>query len=533
MTIGRHELGYPKAALCWRSLGAAVVALLLLCAPTVVMAQSSGAPGGLAAVEARMTQFKLPNGLQFLVLERHDAPVVSFHTYVNVGSVDETWGMTGVAHVFEHLAFKGTTHIGTRDYAREKELEKKLDEVFDSLQKERRRDGEEGHKERMKALQDRFSFLQKEISKVTVQSEFDRIIERAGGVGLNASTSADATRYVVSLPSNRLELWFLMESERFVHPVIREFYKEKAVVLEERRMRTESNPIGRLLEEFQSIAYKAHPYESPTIGQRSDVEALTRPEAAAFYAKHYTANNMTISIVGDVDPARVRQLADEYFARLPSGTVNRVVTVEPPQLGERRVVIKDRAQPVLLAGYHVPEMESPDGLAVEALVEILGQGRTSRLHKRLVEDEKIAAQVSGFSGYPGRKYPGLAVFFAVPTPGHGNDELEKAIYAEIDRVRKDPVTKEELDRVKAQARADVIRGLIRNPGMAAALAEEQALTGDWRNLFRDVDRIAGLTPADLQRVAQRYFMEKNRTVARLDTLPPESTSGPAQDSAGK
>ncbi len=303
---------------------------LLLC--MFSMAHSLVVGQDLADFESRLTEFTLENGLRFLVLERHTAPVVSFHTYADVGSANEVKGITGMAHLFEHMAFKGSQTIGTLDYQAEAKALVQLDEAFLALKKERQRTGEiDG--QRLSELRKRFEEAQKEASKYLIPDEFEEALTRAGAGGLNASTYYDATQYMVSLPSNKVELWMVLESERFLNPVLREFYKERDVVMEERRLRTESRPIGRLIEEFLAVAFKAHPYGEPVVGHMSDLETMTRQEAELFFEKYYSPGNLTIAIVGDVNPTEVRELAQTYFGRIPARPKpGPVETVEPPQL---------------------------------------------------------------------------------------------------------------------------------------------------------------------------------------------------------
>jgi predicted Zn-dependent peptidase len=315
-----------------------------------------------------------------------------------------------------------------------------------------------------------------------------------------------------------VELWMVMESDRFGNPVLREFYKERQVVMEERRLSVESQPVGRLLEEFMAVAYKAHPYGDGIVGHMSDIATLTRAEAEAFFEQYYSPGNLTIAIVGDVDPDRVQSLAVEYFGRIPSRPKpDPVETVEPPQLGERRVVVEDPAQPFVLIGYHKPDIHHPDDAVFDAITDIVGIGRTSRLYKSLVKEKRIAVAASGFQGMPGVKYPNLFLFYAVPARGHTNEECEAAIDAEIERLKSEPVSPEELAKAKTRARASLIRQLDSNSGLAAQLTFYEVVTGDWRNLFGQLDKIDKVTAEDIQRVAGEYFTTQNRSVGIIKT----------------
>jgi predicted Zn-dependent peptidase len=496
--------------------GPVIVAAILLLAVSLAAPESVRAQD-LAKFEQRMTEFTLDNGLTFLVLERHEAPVVSFHTYADVGAVDEVRGITGMAHLFEHMAFKGTRTIGTKDYEAEAEAMAEIDEAFLALKAEQRK-GERADKARLEQLQARFKEAQEKAQEHLVHDEYEEVFSREGSAGFNAYTSQDATQYIVSLPSNKIELWMMMESDRFANPVLREFYKEREVVMEERRLSVESQPVGRLLEEFMAAAYKAHPYGDNVIGHMSDIATLTRAEAEEFFEKYYSPSNLTIAIVGDVDPGQVRELAEKYFGPIPSGPKPEPVeTAEPPQLGERRVAVEDPAQPFVLIGYHKPDVHHPDDAVFDALTDIVGMGRTSRLYKSLVKEKQIAVYASGFQGMPGNKYPSLFLFYAVPARGHTNAESEEAIDAEIERLKTELVTPEELAKAKTRSRASLVRQLASNSGLASQLTFFHVLTGDWRNLFRQLDKIDKVTAEDIQRVAKEYFTTKNRTVAVTQT----------------
>ena len=476
------------------------------------------AQDGFKAVQNQVVEHTLKNGLRFLILPRHDAPVVSFHTFVNVGAVNESRGITGLAHIFEHLAFKGTTDIGTKDYRKEKVALETLDKTWTALRSESIK-GVNCDTTKLKQLRAAFEKAQDVASALIENGEFDKAIEERGGVGLNASTGADATQYFFSLPSNKLELWCSIESARFLDPVIRDFYKEKNVVMEERRERTDSYPIGKLVEEFLAVAYKSHPYKEPVIGHISDLEGITRDEAVAFFKKYYVPSNMVIAIVGDVDPREATKLAEMYFGRIPAGPPTpEVRTVEPEQQSERSVVLKEESQRILLVGYKKGSISHPDNAVYDVISDLLGSGHTSRIYKSLVRDKKLAVQATGFSGFPGQKYPNLFAFYAVPAQGRTNEECLAAIDSEIVKMKKEPVGEDELKAVKARARADLIRGLSSDAGMAGQLAFYQSMTGDWRNLFRQLDKINAVTVADIQRVANRVFVNSNRTIGTIEPV---------------
>lgn len=463
-------------------------------------------------VKEQITEFTLDNGLKFIVLENHDAPVVSFVTYANVGGVDEPDGKTGVAHFLEHLAFKGTKQIGTTNYRAEAKELKKLDRLFDQLQQAE----ESGNEAQLAQLSAEFKATQSTASEYIKQNEYGNIVDTAGGVGLNAATSADYTSYFYSFPANKLELWMSLESERFLEPVFREFYKEKQVILEERRLRTDNSPIGKMIEEFLDTAFTTHPYKRPVIGYQEDINNLTRDDVRKFFQAYYAPNNLTIAIAGDVNPEEVQTLAQTYFGRFKSRPqVPAVDQPEPPQTKTKEVIVEFPSQPWYLEGYHIPGLSHPDYPVYEVISELLSSGRTSRLYKSLVEEKHVALSAQGFSGFPGDKYPNLMLVYALTAPNTSLDTVASALRAEVEILKSEPIKPAELEQIKTQLKAGLLRTLDSNMGMARILAEYNAKTGDWRNIFNELTNLEAITAADVQRVAQATFVPENRTVGRL------------------
>ncbi|HUD65144.1 MAG TPA: pitrilysin family protein [Candidatus Sulfotelmatobacter sp.] len=470
-----------------------------------------------ASFEKRITVKKLPNGLTLMICERPEAPVFSFFTLVDAGSVQDPMGATGLAHMFEHMAFKGTDKIGTSNYAAEKPALAKVEAAYAAYLGER--DKNVGRDEaKLKQLEKAWKDAITEADKFVVGNEFGKIVEQNGGEDMNAFTSFDETGYHYSLPENRLELWAYLESERFLHPVLREFYKERNVVIEERRMRTDSNPIGRLLEQFTEAAFVAHPYHRPTVGWISDLNHFSASDAQKFFDKYYVPSNMVVAVAGDVKTAQAMPILEQYFGRLPTRPhPDEETTTEPPQNSERRVVLKDRSQPLYIEGYHRPDYRSKDDAVFDAITDLLAEGRTSRLYRALVRDKKIAASSAGFSGWPAIKYPHLFAFYAFPMPGHTPQEVGDAIHVEIDRLKKEDISDDELKMIKTRSKANLIRGLADNEGLATQLATYQTRYGDWRELFRSVDRIDQVTKADVRRIANEIFVDTNRTIGIIET----------------
>jgi predicted Zn-dependent peptidase len=499
---------------------------LLFCPVVFSSAQS------LKDFEKRITEFTLGNGLHFIVFERHEAPVVSFHSYVNAGSVNDPSGETGIAHMFEHMAFKGTKTIGTKNYALEKQAMDEVERVYDRYDEERNK-GPRAEQKKLEELQQQLKAAMEKANSFVIPNAYPQLIEENGGVGMNAGTGEDSTNYYYNFPRNRLELWFLLESERFYEPVFREFYKERDVVREERRMRVESSPQGMLVESLLSESFAAHPYHNMPGGWASDIENFRLPEAVAFYKKYYVPSNITIGIAGDVDPKECRRLADKYFSILPSGPLpGGVRTVEPVQKGERRAIVESPAQPFMAIGYKRPNQLDKDDPVFDVLGEILAGERTGLLYKELVRDKRIALGAFAQPTFPGGKYPSLFLFFLVPNMGHTVEENEKACNEIIEHLKTDKVDEATMNRIKTKTRAGLIHRLDSNSGMAEALTSYFVNYGDWRKLFTAIDDIAKVTADDVQRVARLYLIPEARTVSY--TMPPPAPKGPAAEKgAGK
>jgi len=484
----------------------------------------------LASFEKRTTVKKLANGLTIIICERPEAPVFSFFTHVDAGSVQDPMDKTGLAHMFEHMAFKGTDTIGTRDYADEKIALAKVEEAYAAYIAERDQPVDRDEK-KLKQLEQVWKDAIAAADKFSApySNEFGKIVEGEGGEDMNASTDLDETVYHYSFPINRLELWAYLESERFLHPVMRQFYKERNVVIEERRMRVDSDPMGRLLEQFTEEAFAAHPYHRPTIGWISDLNSFSATDAQKFFDKYYVPSNMVVGVVGDVRASEAMPIIEKYFSRIPTRPrPDTATTTEPAQNSERTVVLHEQTQPIYLEGYHRPDYRSPDDQVYDAIADLMSNGRTSRLYRALVRDKQIASDAEGFTGYPGNKYPQLFAFYATPLPGHTPQEVGDAIHAEIERLKKEDISDEELKMIKTRAKANLIRSLGSNEGLASELALYQARYDDWRELFRSVDRIEKVTKADIRRVANQTFSPGNRTVGIIEFAggPPGTGAGP-------
>jgi predicted Zn-dependent peptidase len=542
--------------------------LHVLAAAAVLAAAPAAAPA------ADSTSFKIPvqegvlsNGMRILVVERHEAPTVSCVVKFHVGAVDEEAGQTGIAHILEHMLFKGTDVWGTKDWAKEKPLldrteelygkilaaraalpldTKRNTELYDSIVRvshalavssaapAERRDAKKVEALTAEAapllaaggaavkavfdLEAEFCRVQEEADQYVVDDEDWGILERNGAWGLNASTGQDSTQYFYSIPANRLELWALVESGRMRHPVLRQFYKERDVIMEERRMRTDDSAGGKMWEQLRALAFSAHPYHWPVIGWASDISVVSRTQVEQFFRKHYAPNRAVACVVGDVKFDQVKGLMERYFGSIPrQPDPAPVVTVDPKQWGEKRGIVKfpNLQVPQLAVAYHRPAVGHPDFYALDLISGILTAGNSARLDKAYWE--KRIGQIS--AGNQDTMYPDLFVFTGTPLPGKTLADVEKEIYDQVRRLQEEPVTDAEVETVRNQNAAGLVRSMQSNMGLAQTLSNYDVLyRWDYVNTY--MDSIAKVTKDDLQRVAKKYFTEENRTVVHV--LPAEA-----------
>lgn len=467
------------------------------------------------SLEDRVTVHRMKNGLTVIFAERHGAPTFSAIYGFKVGAVDEVAGITGTAHLFEHMAFKGTPKIGTSDFEQEKTILAQSNAVGRALSLELLK-GDVADQVKVKSLKEQLLALDKEQKKFIVKDEIDVIYSGAGGVGLNASTGNDATQYYISLPSNRFELFCLVESERLKNAVLREFYTERTVVQEERKQTTEANPARMLYESFMGAAFLAHPYGHPVIGWASDINSVTLEEATAFKKKYYTPNNCVITIAGDITPAKAIPMMEKYFGDWTAGDPPPVVrTTEPKQLGERRVKYEAQAEPQIIMGFHKPAFPSRDDAVMTVIATLLTSGRSSILYTDLIKQKQMAASVNAMAGIPGARYDNMFVLTAAPRHPNTNEQLEKAILAHLDTLKTRPVDAKDLQKVKNNLEASQIRAMRSNMGLAMTLMRYQLLFGDWKLYLTMKDMVASVTPQEIMEAAQKYFTPENMTVGTL------------------
>jgi predicted Zn-dependent peptidase len=495
------------------------------------------APGGASASAVLDESFRLPvtqhtlgNGMQFLIVQRSDSPTFSAYLRFKVGSVNEPVGQTGLAHLLEHMMFKGTTRFGSIDPATEEPILARIDALHLALQAERRKaKTAEGAADpaRVAELKRELAALEEQAKRFIIRNELWETYRRHGGTSLNASTSRDGTQYFISLPKNRLELWALLESDRMRSPVFREFYTEREVVLEERRQRVDTSPRGQLMEAALAAAFTAVPYRHPVLGWPGDLENLNRPQAHAYFRTFYAPNNAVVVLVGDLDPAEVLRTVERYFGDLPSQPIAPAPMLEEPsQPGERRLRVEYPAEPQLLMLYQAPPLRDRDTYPLAVLGALLGDGRSSRLHKRLVETKRLASTISAGPWF--LRHAGLFLVQATPRAPHTLEEIEAAIEEEITTLKTELVSLRELLKVRNQTEVETVEHLASNQGLASQLGNAWALSGDWRTLFSDQERLKAVTAEEVRDVAQRYLIPRRRTVASLVRGPgsPPLVTGP-------
>jgi predicted Zn-dependent peptidase len=499
----------PRPARPWRRPAPLWVLAILTAAAPAAGAQE--APGD---AELPVTRLELGNGMRLLLLPRPGAPTVSFVVHVPVGSVNESLGTTGIAHFLEHLLFKGSTTVGTRDVEVERALFARMDAAHDTLVRARVRLPEPDTAE-VARLEARIQALEDSARVHVVAGEFDELLSREGARGLNATTSYEATQYFVELPANRAELWFVLEADRMRNPVFREFYREREVIAEERRARIENSPGGRLWEAFMGTAFHVHPYGVAPIGHMSDILSLARRDVEAYYRRHYGPNNTIVAMVGDFEPDSARVWAREYLGPMaPGEPPPSVLAREPEQRGERRIRLEDDAEPSLMMGWKVPSVFHPDQPTLSVLANLLVGGRDSRLYRRLVREDRLATSVTA-STSPGGRWPGLFMISATPRSPHTPEEVEAAILDELERLRREPPTDDELTRVRRRLEAARVRRLTSNLGLAFQLAESEALWGDWWETFRTQERMQAVEAEDVVRAVEVYLVPRGLTVGIL------------------
>ncbi len=543
----------PHGSAFWIALSAlTVVAALPAANPPVAFAAGKTAAGSagkspaFAGPSIPVEEHVLSNGMRILFIPQHVSPTISGAWLAHVGSVNERPGITGISHLFEHMMFKGTHVIGTHDYATDVRLIDEQEQVQDSMRAEmssmrgaaRRGDIDditkpEAKTPRYRELEARFDSLVAQQRRNMVKNQFDNELQENGGSFINAFTTEDFTCYFETLPANKLELWFWMEADRIHNRVFREFYSERDVVYEERRRSIESTPTGPFEVAYDATFWESSPYHWPVIGWPSDVAAISKKEADDYYATYYAPQNLTAFLVGDFDPKEALRLAELYFGSIPAGTSAppEMITSENHQLAEKRLYAEAETNPGVWVRWHTPAYVHKDVPALNVLAEIMN-GPTGRLRKHLILGSGIATDADA-SQTPHR-YEGMFQINAECKEGHSPEEVERAIYAELDSLRKTPVSDEELQKVKNRFLTSSYRQIGSNMQLLFRYGLAEGL-GSWRDADRIEQAVQTVTAADVQRVVSTYFTKENRTVAiwtraagsapedpALAALPPEA-----------
>lgn len=517
---------------------AVALAMLALTAPSVAAETKAEVP---------VEEFTLDNGMKFLVVKRPDSTTVTAGWVARVGSVNERPGITGISHLFEHMMFKGTHTLGTTDIERDLEIideqeaiQTRIREIYRD-QRQRWRRGEiddpfdpENRTEEQIELEKEFAELIEEQRELMIKDEFDQIYTSAGGSGMNAGTSEDFTIYFITVPANKLELWFWMESDRLLNPVFREFYSERDVVHEERRLRTESTPTGKFREQFNAMFWESHPYSWPVVGWPSDLRVISKQQADDYFDTFYAPNNLTVSLVGNFDMDEVKALARRYFGRLPASdsVAPDVPTMEMEQVAEKRMSAECDCQPQVDVQYHTVPFMHVDSYALDVLAELMN-GRTGRLYKSLVLDKEIASNAG--AGQSSDKYAG-SFSFSAETKGEGTpQQLEDGWYDELQKMIDEEIPDRELQKVKNQIQANAFRRL-ESPFFLLLQLLIYDNAGDWNYLSDWAPKTMAVTADDVKRVAAKYLTRENRAVAHYyrkegaveEEFPPGLAELPAQ-----
>jgi predicted Zn-dependent peptidase len=466
-------------------------------------------------LEKRVVRAKLENGLTVLLLERKFSPTVSLYIRYRVGAVDETKGQSGAAHFLEHMMFKGTTTIGAKNFQKERKILALIEKTGEELDLEKMK-GDMADPDKVAKLAEELKKLQDEHRNYYSSNEIDRLYTQNGASGMNAATGQDITSYYVDLPSNKIELWARIESDRLMNPVFREFYTERDVVMEEKRQRTQTSPKGKLYEAFMSEAYKVHPYGMPILGTTEDLTYMNQDALRRIHQKYLNPKNIVIAAVGDIDSRATLKLINRYFGKLPAlKETTTEIPAEPAQKEQRKIEVEFDANPSLIVGYHKPAPPAFDDYVFDVMETILTKGRTSRLYSELVLSRQVADSVSAYNGLPASRYPNLFAISADPRHPHSCDEVLAALDEEIEKLKTEQIPDMELSKAKKQIKMDFIKGLNSNSSLASTLSYHELLMGDYRYFSSYTQQIDKVSAADIQQAAMKYLTEKNRTVAVL------------------
>ncbi|MCF0221426.1 MAG: insulinase family protein [Fibrobacter sp.] len=475
-----------------------VLAALTMALPTYVLAE----------VNMKVHKEVLPNGLTVLLHPNSQAPTVSCRLFYVTGSVHEVPGKSGLAHLLEHELFKGTKKVGIQDSV----ADVRFMQIQDSLQALIRPAKISGDTATLRKLTAEHDSVVNEHRKIFIKDELWGAYQAAGGTGLNAFTSDLMTAYIVTLPKNKIEMFMWLEADRMQNAVLREFYSERDVVREERRMRYDDRPTGRFYETLNSMIYEAFPYRVPTIGWPSDIANLTREMADEHYRKYYKPRNAILVLAGDLDTAATMELVKKYFADIPSGEAFPPLTVrDPEQAGEKRLSVKHPDAPNLFTlVFKTPEVGDSTLYALDIAEGVLN-GRTGRLYKRLVEEEKLA--VSARASNSPNKYISEFDISVNMRPDADPAKVEKIVWEELEKLKSEPISERDFQKVKNKTYGGLIRSLTDMENVATMLAWYE-MYGDYKIFLQWADKLDKVTMADVQAVSQKTFV-RDRSITGL------------------
>jgi predicted Zn-dependent peptidase len=467
------------------------------------------------SISLDVEEITLANGLKAILVKKEGPPVFAGYIRFRVGGIEESEGYSGLAHFFEHMAFKGTSKIGVKDYEKEREI---LDEIhligtrITTLKKNNK------NQEKINELENQLKNLQEKHQELLDKNEFVQIYQRNGGSNINATTSNDYTSYFISLPSNKLELWAYMESQRIKDPILREFFKERDVVAEERRMRYDNSPKGKLFEEYLNLAFDESPYKLGAIGKPEDIQAYTPEVARKFFYDHYIPSRMVIALVGNFDREEAKNYIQKYFGDLSNHGQEEKKRYQTPLASDfpRSKAINFEAEPRLYMGFHRPAHPHPSDEVFDVIDGLLCQGRTSVFYQKLVLDEKLVSDLGCSTSLPGSRLDGLFTIYAVPIAPHTNQEVEKRIMEIIDEYKSKEIDKKELERIRTRIEADLIFSLDSNMGLASLLTYFESLAGSWTYIHNLPNKISKVDVDDIHEVMKKYFVKNRKVVVYLE-----------------
>ncbi|MCB0317254.1 MAG: insulinase family protein [Bdellovibrionales bacterium] len=484
-----------------------IVNLVLFLVPLQTFADVSLSHDALKDLENNVKFYQLENGLRVILYRRDFAPVFAGVVSVRVGGVDEKVGSTGISHMLEHMAFKGTEEVGTKDFTKEKKILDQIEELAKNSN---------GARELSSEQLEKWQQLHQELSEIWDSEAFTRLYRERGASEQNATTDKELTNFFVNFPKNAFEFWAWMESERLLNPIMRQYYKERDVVMEERRMRYDDDPEGSLYEQLLATAYLTHPYRNPVIGFPEDISGVTANQTAEFHKKYYVPERIVVSVVGDIVPENAIKVIRKYFGRLPKAD-NPAFTdvIEPPQIEQRKFVLTRDASPSLAIAYHKPNYPHPDDPAISMMLEVLAGSSVSPMYEELVKKRQVAASLDFHEG-PGAAFPNLVMFFVSAKHPHTNKEVLKNFDAVFERFKKHGTTQEELDNAKRATAVEYLIHLTSNMSLAKNFASSELIYNNWKALVDWYEKSMAVTKEDILRVSNQYFAENSRTVGMLE-----------------